>query len=205
MLAFLQARRTSTRLPDKIYKELNGAPILFHAVARAKEATLIDDVVIVSPHELPEVPEGVGYFVWDGDEMDVLGRFAAAARSYNPDYIVRLTSDCPLLDPHLIDAVVHHAISTDYCSNVIRPTFPDGVDVEVISRAMLSRLDQMLGAKRHREHVTIALREMAAENPDLPLAMCSIESFDDYSKMKWSVDDEKDFRRVCAIERSLFQ
>lgn len=205
MIAFLQARRTSKRFPDKIYQELNGAPVLFHAIARAKEATLVDQVVVIAPHELPDIPEGVGYFVWDeGDEGDVLGRFAAAAQEYRPDYIVRLTADCPLLDPHLIDAVVHHAVGQDYVSNVLNTlTFPDGVDVEVFPRAMIHLLDQSVNGAFDREHVTTVLRN----NPTVQesFEMTSIQSFEDYSGIKISIDTEADLRRLRAMEKRLFE
>ena len=202
MLAFLQARRTSTRLPDKIYKDLNGAPVLYHAINRAKVAGLVDDVIIVSPHELPDVPEGVDCFVWrEGSESDVLGRFHAAANLYKPDYVVRLTADCPLLDPHLIDYVVDHAKGFDYCSNVLAPTFPDGVDVEVVPVETLTLLNKVVTNPYHREHVFTMLRGMMPDPK--PFKFCSVESAINYSHIKISVDTKEDLEKVRALEPEL--
>ena len=203
VLGFIQARTTSTRLPNKIYKDLNGAPLLYHTIARAKEAHLLDDVVIVSPHPLPDVPEDVHEFVYGGEEADVLGRFAAALEEFPCDYVVRLTSDCPLLDPHLIDAVIAHGIaaSADYSANVIRLTFPDGVDCELISSKLIKLLDSTLQAPYHREHVSTAIRDN--DNIQDQFKVVSIESEVDWSRIKLSVDTEEDLQRLRAMESNL--
>lgn len=202
VIAFVQARQGSTRLPNKIYRQINGAPMLYHTVNMAKQASLIDDVIVVSPQRLPDVPEGISEFVYTGDESDVLSRYYHASKAYPSDYIVRLTSDCPLLDPDLINFVIAASISADYGSNVLMPTFPDGMDTEVMSFDTLQYLYEHATGK-DREHVTTLIRNYPEEQVKLNLV--SVQAFKDQSYLKLSVDTEEDFKKVCAMERELCQ
>lgn len=182
--------------------DLNGAPLLYHVIARAKEASLLDDVVVVSPAPL-ELPDGVQGFVYDKDENDVLGRYAACLKAYPCDSVVRLTADCPLLDPHLIDAVVALGQEASYASNVVRLTFPDGMDAEIMSAKMLDFLDFAVKDRRHREHVTSIIRESKEWLDHFDVV--SVENMTNYSDLKLSVDTEEDLERVRKTERRLFQ
>jgi spore coat polysaccharide biosynthesis protein SpsF (cytidylyltransferase family) len=197
--AFIQARRTSSRLPNKIYADIGGAPMLYHVIDKVKKARSVDDVVICSPHELDDVPEGVRVFVWGDDEADVLSRYYRCMQEYPADYVLRITSDCPFLDPHLIDFIVQTGVSegADYCSNVLSNTFPDGVDCELISKGLLSYLHATMNSEYSREHVTIGLRDSKKIRG---LFKCiSIESLQNFSGIKWSVDTEEDLERVRRI------
>lgn len=193
--AFIQARKTSTRLPNKIYEPIAGVPILYHVIDRVAKASLVDDIVVCSPHPLEDIPEGVGEFVYH-DEMDVLGRYYHCLLNNPADYVVRITADCPLLDPHLIDFVIHHAIkaSADYCSNVLTRTFPDGVDCEVMSKKMLYFLQATVNSAYAREHVTIA----AIQNKKIrdQFNFIGVESVKNHSDLKYSVDTPDDLERV---------
>lgn len=200
VLAFIQARTTSTRRPNKIYADLNGSPILYHVVDRARQAD-IDGVVVLSPAALPELPDGVPGF-WRGDirEEDVLSRFAACLEATPCDYVVRLTADCPLLDPALIDFLVWTAVDqrADYCSNVYEATFPDGVDVEVLSAKLLRWLDSYSTSAEQREHVTWAARKL----PEVAALfdIVSVVNDVDFSQIKVSVDTEADLDRLRMME-----
>lgn len=196
--AFIQARLSSKRFPRKIYEDLNGAPLLYHVVSQALSCKLIDRVVVCSPHELPDVPDNVDQFIYGGEESDVLGRYVACFNEFPCEYIVRLTADCPLLDPYLIDFIIENAFGSDYCSNVMKLTFPDGVDTEVLSASCLKAIDKFSAG---REHVTTILRE--SEVWQRFFEIVSVESPKDYSKMKISVDTKTDLENVRKIERKL--
>ena len=198
--AFIQARTGSTRLPGKIYKDINGAPMLFHTINMAKRAKLIDEVIVVSPQRLAELPENIPEFVYDGDETDLLSRYVAALDAHPCDYVVRLTSDCPLLDFYLIDFVIAASIGADYGSNVLAATFPDGMDVEVIEANTLREIDRLTTDPRSREHVTTILRN----DPEIQVRfnLVSVQAYVDQSCVKLSVDTEEDLHRVREMEKS---
>lgn len=199
--AFIQARVDSTRLPNKIYQDINGASMLWHTVSRAKQCKLIDEVFVISPKELPEIPENVKGFVYDGAENDVLGRYDAALKKFPCDYVVRLTSDCPLLDPYLIDFIIYNGIGYDYCSNVIPSTFPDGMDAEIMSYATLKTLNLKASKPFDREHVTTYIRNSPHIQSQLKIVSVQCES--DLSYIKLSVDTEADLNYVRRVDREL--
>lgn len=170
--------------------------MLWHVVDRVGKAKLVDDIVICSPHKIEDIPDGVKEFVYSEDESDVLARYWNCYLANPCDYVLRITSDCPMLDPHLIDAVIHHGIKNraDYCSNVLNKSFPDGVDCELISKRMLSFLHATVNSRIGREHVTLAARENKGNRDQFN--MVSVESRRDYSDIKWSVDTHDDLERV---------
>ena len=162
----------------------------------------MDDVIVLSPEPLPDLPTGTREFVASKvDEGDVLGRFAACIEANPCDYVVRLTSDCPLLDPHLIEYVVAVGVlnNADYCSNVLDASFPDGVDVELISAKVLTSLNESINSDHEREHVTAFLRRPEwRSHPSFNLV--SIVNDEDLSKVKLSIDTEADLERVRKLE-----
>lgn len=202
VFALIQARKTSTRFPDKIYSEINGCPMIYHVIDRVEQAELVDKTIVASPHRLDDLPFGTNTFIYEEDENDVLSRFYWASKINPADYYVRVTSDCPMLDPHLIDFVVYSAVnaSADYCSNVMSFTFPDGLDTEVLNRKTLQLLHQSVNAPQFREHVTLAIRE----NPLLQkeLNCVSVENKTDLSGIKISVDTKEDLERVREMEKN---
>lgn len=200
--AFIQARQGSKRLPNKIYEDINGAPMLWHVISRAKECKLIDDVIIVAPKILPEIPDGIKGFAWiTGSEDDVLGRYAQALEKHPCDYVVRLTADCPLLDSHLIDYVISQALlfDADYASNVLPATFPDGLDTEVISANTLMAVNCLAMSAFDREHVTTYIRNDPKSQVDMNIV--SIQNMEDLSYIKISVDTQEDLDNVRRIEK----
>src|SRR5262249_37789783 len=146
IVAIVQARMNSSRLPGKVLQEIAGQPMLWHVVQRTRQAQLLDRVVVATSDQSSDDPlaefcarENIPCF--RGSEQDVLDRYYQAARSIQADGIVRITSDCPLIDPDVIDKVIraYEEEHYDYAANVLRYTYPNGLDVEVFSMTALTR------------------------------------------------------------------
>lgn len=204
-VAFIQARMSSSRFPGKVLVDLGGQPMIEYMRSRVLLSPRIDKVVVVtstdpSDDALAEAMEAAGADVWRGSLDDVLSRFITAADAFGGDVIVRLTGDCPLIDPTVIDAVIdlREVTGADYCSNVAPPTFPDGLDVECFTRAALDRAAAGAKSGPEREHVTLWMR---SGNAGLKLA--NHECIVDASALRWTVDYPDDLeviRRVVAAE-----
>ncbi|MDO8881030.1 MAG: glycosyltransferase family protein [Coriobacteriia bacterium] len=157
-----QARMSSTRLPGKTLMDLGGAPVLDRVVARARRARLADDVwlaITTDPSDdvLEEHARSLGVPYVRGSLEDVLARYAQAAEASAADVVVRITCDCPLIDPEVIDTVIREFDDTpgiDYCSNTLVRTYPIGMDTEVFSRAVLEKSHGRATQPHEREHVT---------------------------------------------------
>lgn len=168
-VAFIQARMSSTRFPGKVLEPLCGMPMIVFMARRVANAELLDDVVVATSTDatddaLAEAVIKAGLRVFRGDLNDVLGRYAAAAVLENATEVVRLTGDCPLIDPAIIDAViqVRRHKEFDYSSNVDPPTYPDGLDVECFTREALDEANARASLPAEREHVTLWMRSEAA-------------------------------------------
>ncbi len=160
VLAITQARYGSTRLPAKILKEVNGKTLLEIHLSRILQAKSIDKLKIATTDEegskfIVDIADKLGVEYYKGSVDDVLSRFYGTAISEAPDYIVRLTSDCPLIDPSIIDEVVDYALSHDYdyvhSDNL---QYPDGLDTEVMKFSALEKAYKEANLKSEREHVT---------------------------------------------------
>lgn len=161
VVAITQARVGSTRLPAKILKEINGKTLLQIHLERISKATLVNELRVATTDEegsdkIVEIADRLGIKFFKGSVNNVLDRFYQTALIDKPDYIVRLTSDCPLIDPSTIDSIIHRIIGTDYdyVSNTMIPTFPDGIDVEVFRFSALFRAVNEATLKSDHEHVT---------------------------------------------------
>ena len=160
ILAITQARYGSTRLPAKILKEVNGMTLLEIHLRRILQAKTISKLKIATTDEegakyIVEVADKVGVEYYKGSVDDVLERFYGAAAPEKPDYVIRLTSDCPLIDPSVIDELVNYAITHDY--DYVRTdasSFPDGLDTEVMKFSALEKAFNEAQLKSEREHVT---------------------------------------------------
>lgn len=201
VFAFIQARQSSERFPNKIYADFRGAPILYHVIDRAKRAKLIDEVLVLSPRRLDDLPIGIKNVVCPTCDLEnecrnVLGEFYWALKENPCDYIVRLTADCPLLDPNLIDYIVSQALesSADYCSNVMSLTFPDGVDTEVISSKFLQFMNSVATSRYHREHVTTLIRDTPPLQDEFNCI--SVENLQNLSNVKISIDKEEELNKI---------
>lgn len=205
--AIIQARMGSTRLPGKSLADVCGKPMLERVVERVRTSSLIDDVVIATTTEkrddvLVEFAERLRLKSFRGSEDDVLDRFYQTARHYAIRTIVRVTPDCPLLDPRVMDRVIELYCSGDYdyVSNTQRRRFPDGLDVEVFSFDALALVWKEAERPSDREHVTSYIRNNAAR-----FRIASTEAPVDLSGFKWSVDGAEDLAFVRVVYERLGQ
>jgi spore coat polysaccharide biosynthesis protein SpsF len=199
--AIVQARLSSSRLPGKALMPLNGLPMILFMLERVKRARLIDEIVMAtstdrSDDELAAVVAAAGFRVHRGPLDDVLARFAGAVQGHPADWIVRLTGDCPLIDPQVVDHVIMLAQVQrhDYANNVESPSYPDGLDVEVFTRAALLQAAAEARLPSEREHVTPFIRNRP-EQFKLGELRCPV----DLSALRWTVDHPDDLELVRAL------
>ncbi|MDP3920141.1 MAG: glycosyltransferase family protein [Candidatus Omnitrophota bacterium] len=203
---FVQARMGSSRLPGKVMADLFGRPLLERLVERLRRSTSADQVVVLtSSAEADQAIEDLAYAmdvpVFRGDEDDVLDRYFQAAKKFQPDAIIRVTGDCPLIDPRVIDQVASffETEDRDYVSNILIPTFPDGLDVEIFRIEALESCWRNAREKYQREHVT----SYFYENPDL-FRLANFRSPVDRSAMRWLVDEAPDLVFVRKVYERLY-
>ena len=191
----------STRLPGKVMRELAGKPMIAVLLERLARATRVDEIVLATSTDprndkLAAFVTELGYRVVRGDEVDVMSRFLLAARQTKADVVVRITGDCPLVDPAVVDRVIdaYAASGVDYCSNVAPPTYPDGLDTEVFSLTALERAAAETDAAFDHEHVTPYLRMSGRFNT------LNVQNAEDRSAMRLTVDEASDL----AVMRGVF-
>lgn len=202
-IAMIQARMSSSRFPGKVLEELAGRPAIAFMVERVRRAKTIDKVVVLTSTDttddaIAEAARKHQFEIFRGDLHDVLLRYEQAADHYGASTIVRLTGDCPLIDPCLVDMVVRarEEASADYSSNTEPPTFADGMDVECFTRAALHRAGAEALTGPEREHVTVWMRAK-----DSPLRRVNVESIFDSAHLRLTVDYPDDLeviRRLVA-------
>src|SRR5882672_5656637 len=161
VIAVTQARMSSTRLPGKVMKRIGNVTLLELHIQRILKSKKVDQLVLattISKEDISIVEVGNKLKVasYRGSVDDVLDRFYQSLKGMNPNYVVRLTSDCPLIDAELIDKIVQYTIDNklDYCSNTLDPKYPDGQDVEVFTFAALTKAWNEAKLASEREHVT---------------------------------------------------
>jgi spore coat polysaccharide biosynthesis protein SpsF len=205
VVALVQARMGSTRLPGKILMDLGGRPLLAQLLTRLRRARRVDEVVVATSDLERDDPvaalaEAEGVRAVRGDERDVLARMLLAARTARADAVVRVTADCPLIDPGVVDrvvgALVDHPDGCDYASNILHRTYPRGLDTEALWADALARIARLARSPEAREHVSwFAYRE----RPELFL-LASVEDGDPaLADLDWSVDTEADLERVRRL------
>ena len=207
ILAILQARTSSSRFPRKVLEPLLGRPMILRQIERIRRAKRLDALVLAtssdaSDDELAQLCAEAGVKVHRGSLNDVLGRFVGAVRSVAaPEWIVRLTGDCPLADPAVIDRVIDEAIRSgaDYASNAVEATFPDGLDVEVMRAAALEAIAAEPRSDAEREHVTLALYRRPER-----FKIHHVRNDRDLSHLRWTVDEPRDFALVKAVYEALY-
>lgn len=205
-VAIIQARSGSTRLPGKVLKTLKGRTVLGHVINRVRQVSAIDEIVIattVLPHDDAIEQEALnhGAKVYRGSESDVLSRYYEAAAANNADTVIRITSDCPLIDPEITGEVIRHYYHTnsDYTSNTQARCFPRGLDTEVFSMESLTRAHFNAKLPEEREHVTPYIYR----NPDL-FHIVSFECEADYSQYRWTLDTPEDWELIGHIYSRLY-
>ena len=205
ILAILQARMSSTRLPGKVLLPLEGAPMIARQIERVSRARRLDALVVATSTgpEDDAIAMSVDAPVHRGPLDDVLARFVAALDAHPADHVVRLTADCPLADPELIDACIalHLETGADYTSNTpATHAWPKGLDVEVISAAALRRAAREAGSVEEREHVTWGVWN----NPDrYDIAWLPSANADD-GDVRWTVDRPDDYVFVSEVYGGLY-
>lgn len=205
IVAIVQARMGSTRLPGKVLKEVNDKPLLAYQIERMKKAYLIDELVIATtPNGNEEIIDlcnklSVDYFI--GSEQDVLERYYEAAIKFSADIVVRITSDCPLIDPKIIDSVIQMYLDGehDYVSNTQLRTFPRGMDTEVFSMKILEEAFINASLDYEREHVT----PYFYLNPT-KFNIGHYVSDEDHSQLRLTVDTEEDFELISILIDDLY-
>lgn len=205
LLALVQARLSSSRLPGKVLAPVLGVPMLGRQLERVARAR-IDRVVVATSTEPSDDPierylASAGFTCFRGSLDDVLDRMYQAARGERAEHVIRLTADCPLIHHAIIDAVVaeHLAGGFDYTSNTLRRTYPHGVDCEVMSFAALERAWREARAAPAREHVTTHILSHGEQ-----FRLGSVEHGEDWSGYRWTVDYPEDLSLVRAIFERLY-
>lgn len=200
ILVLTQARIGSTRLPEKILKTINGKSLLeihLNRIFKSKLITKIKVATTVEPDaiKIKDIASKLGIDVYQGSINNVLERFFFSASSENPDWVVRLTSDCPLIDPELIDAVVKFAIDNnlDYASNTLKPTYPDGLDVEVFKFSVLEKAYNEAKLTSEIEHVTPYIWKNSTYMGGFFFKSDCLMNSVDYSNIRLTVDTYDDF------------
>lgn len=205
-LCIIQARTGSSRLSGKVLKSIEGKTVLEHVVSRAKKSSMISDVVVATTIEKSDLQivrlcAEQGIRVFCGSEDDVLDRFYQCAKLLKPDNVIRITSDCPMIDPAIIDMVIQEHIDqkADYTSNSLTESYPDGEDVEVFKFSALTTAWHESALKSEREHVTPYIKK---HNEIFKLF--SVVSETDFSSKRWTLDKQKDFDFISIIFKALY-
>jgi spore coat polysaccharide biosynthesis protein SpsF (cytidylyltransferase family) len=206
ILAITQARTGSTRFPNKIMKKIEDKTVLKIHVERIKKSKRINSVIIATTNKQnDDLIENEAFKLkvncFRGSEDDVLDRFYQAAKNYEPDYIVRLTSDCPLIDPNLIDEIIDQTIKTnaDYCSNTLIESYPDGQDVEVFTFKSLKKTWEESILKSDREHVTPFMKNNKTQFNLVNFHSKNLE----YEKVRMTIDEPEDFEVITFLINKL--
>lgn len=206
ILAILQGRLSSTRLPGKVLMDLDGKPMIIRQIERLQRSELISKLVVAtstdpSDDALVNLLELEGIEVRRGPLDDVVERFGNVVDEFKPTTVVRLTADCPLADVSVIDDVIKQHLNngTDYTSNILEPTYPDGLDVECISTEAFCRLRSNNLSVAEKEHVTLGIYG----NPE-SFTLSSVTQTPDLSNLRWTVDVQDDLDFVREIYDQLF-
>lgn len=199
-LAMIQARCGSTRLPNKVLKNLYGKPALQRMIERVRKSTMIDEVLVVTSIKKDNLPilklcSYLNVRVGVGSEDDVLDRFYQTAKLLRPEYVIRLTADCPCFDAELLDmAIEQMGPDTDYCA-MMSETFADGLDLEIIRFSALEKAWKEAEHSYEREHVT----QYIIHHPEVFKQQDFVSPIGDFGHHRWTVDETEDFEVVSRI------
>ncbi len=199
-LVLIQARCGSRRMPDKVLKEIAGKPDLQWVIERVRKSRFIDELMVITSIEKNNLPlirlcTELETRVFVGSEEDVLDRYYQAARLFKPEYVIRITADCPLFDWRYLDmAIEQMEESTDYLAELTE-SFPDGLDIEIVKFSALKKAWETADLKSEREHVTLYIRN----HPELFRIQnleCPIPGL---GSKRWTLDEEEDYLFVKNI------
>jgi spore coat polysaccharide biosynthesis protein SpsF len=197
---------SSTRFPGKVSADLIGKPMLLRQIERMGRAKSLDGIILAtSTEESDDILEQwaglVGIPVVRGSLDNVLARYVSVIEEFEPDVVVRATGDCPLISPAVIDRVVSvfQLSDADYVSNTMTPTFPDGLDVEVVKASVLQEVSKNTTDDHEREHVTLGVYRRSEK-----YRIVNVANDEDLSHLRWTVDTPEDFAFVKGIYESLY-
>ncbi|MDA9349676.1 glycosyltransferase family protein [Polaribacter sp.] len=205
-----QARSGSTRLPGKILMKINGESLLDIHLKRLSKCNNVSKIIVATTDK-PEdkviydyaIDRGLNSF--RGSESDVLDRFYQAVRNEKPDWIVRVTSDCPLIDPFLVDKLINfaHNNNRDYCSNTLIENYPDGQDIEVFKFSALELAWENANLPSDREHVTLYIRNNSDFKRASLFTALNYPCDSNYSMIRMTVDESRDFDLIKVLINNL--
>lgn len=191
---------SSSRLPGKVLRQINGRPMIEWQILRILKSN-VEKIILATSNdhtddELVKAVEDLGIFVFRGSLKDVHSRFVTILQEDLPDYFLRLTGDCPVVMPILINEMLSDFETGrfDYFSNINPPTFPDGLDIEIISRQSFLDFSKLDLTEDEREHVTLGMRQRPGD-----FKIGNFVNYQDLSKMRWTVDYEEDFNFISKI------
>ncbi|RDW20775.1 cytidylyltransferase domain-containing protein [Oceanobacillus chungangensis] len=206
VIGIIQARMTSTRLPGKVMKTVNGTTLLEYQLERVKRSKRLDQIIVATTNNGTEQPivdlcRDLNITIYQGSEEDVLERYYQTAKKHHADIIVRMTSDCPLIDPKVIDKIIKFYLDNnyDYVSNTQIRSFPRGMDTEVFSMDNLEAAYLKASEDYEKEHVT----PYFYLNPNL-YSIGQFVSKPDTSKYRLTVDTEEDFELISTLIKELY-
>lgn len=197
----LQARMDSRRLPGKVMIHISGKPMIWHIINRLKNVKLADEIILLTTKKssddiLIKIAEKNNILHYRGAINDVLTRYYNCAQKFSSNIIIRITGDCPLIDPLLVDQLIkfYQLHSYDYVSNTLKPTYPDGLDVEIFSFNTLQQLEKLTTKKSDREHVTSFIMKNKSH-----FKIFNFENTEDLSTLRWTVDQKNDLKLIRKI------
>lgn len=198
-----QARSGSTRLPNKVLKKIEGRSLLQIHIERIKQAKNVDEIFIATTvnkadDAIENLAKKCKVNFYRGSENDVLDRFYQTVKSIKPEFVVRLTSDCPLIDPNLIDEIVIQAKERklDYYTNILEELYPDGQDVEVFTFKALEKAWNEAKLNSDREHVTAYIRNNSSYKNGKLFTSDNHRLNENYSHVRLTVDEQVDFEVI---------
>jgi spore coat polysaccharide biosynthesis protein SpsF len=203
-LAILKARTSSTRLPGKVLLPLNETPMIIRQIDRIMRCQKLDSLIVAtstdpSDNELVKLLNKKHVKVYRGSLGNVFSRYYNLTKSLKPRNVIRLTADCPLVMPELIDKAVNlfEESNADYISNIIYPTYPDGLDVEVMKSSAILDLNEQSLTQYEKEHVTVGLY-----NRPKQFKLLNFVNEVDLSAWRWTVDTKEDYQFVKTVYQS---
>jgi spore coat polysaccharide biosynthesis protein SpsF (cytidylyltransferase family) len=206
VIAVTQARVGSTRLPGKILMEIQGTSLLEIHLKRVLQAKQVSRVIVATTFEdgvekICQIADKFSVTCFQGSTIDVLDRFYQAVKESRPDYVVRITSDCPLIDAELLDKIIQFTIDNnlDYCSNTLIEEYPDGQDIEVFTFDALQKAWMEATLSSEREHVTPFLRRNCDFNGGHIFKSLNYNSPNNFKHIRMTVDELDDFEFIKKI------
>lgn len=197
----IQVRIGSTRFPSKTLKKIEGKPIIWHMINRAKKIKSAQQIIVITTRKREDriflkIAHENGVLSFQGSEKDVLDRHYSCAIKFNADPIIRITSDCPLIDPNLVERMLQTFLKNnyDYVTNREPPTYPDGLDTEIFAFSALKKVAKYAKMNSEREHVSPYI----VKNPK-KFKIFNYRNRKNLSHLRWTVDEKRDLRFVRQI------